>query len=56
MWFGFGQTVAKNCGTYSVTPKPTEITGCPEEWFNVTEVVDGTTTTTTTLAPDEEKW
>ncbi len=33
MWIGFGQTVAKNVGSYSVAGKPgTTIEGCPAEW------------------------
>ena len=37
MWVGFGQTVAKNFGTYKVDPLTTTIDGCPEEWIaNVT--------------------
>ncbi len=32
MWIGFGQTVAKNVGTYVVPNKATSIEGCPEAW------------------------
>lgn len=48
MWFGFGQTFAKNFGTYSLDPRPSTIEGCPAKFLNFT------TTTTTTLAPDVE--
>lgn len=48
MWFGFGQTFAKNFGTYEsgMDVKSTTIDGCPANIFNLTA-----TTTTTTLAP-----
>ncbi|XP_059084955.1 sodium-coupled monocarboxylate transporter 1-like [Tigriopus californicus] len=36
MWIGFGQTAAKNFGTYSVAGKATTIDGCPSDWFNET--------------------
>lgn len=45
MWIGFGQTVAKNYGTYSVPTKETTVAGCPPEWMNFTS------TTTTTESP-----
>ena len=48
MWFGFGQTFAVNCNTYKVVPLPTDISGCPPEWFNFTT----TTSTTTTASPN----
>ncbi len=39
MWIGFGQTVARNYGTYTVPKLPTTTEGCPAEWFsNATEV------------------
>ena len=45
MWFGFGQSFAKNFGTYQsgMTVKPTTIDGCPADIFNVSA--------TTTPAP-----
>eukprot|EP00095_Tigriopus_kingsejongensis_P004642 maker-scaffold29_size597861-snap-gene-0.10 protein:Tk04642 transcript:maker-scaffold29_size597861-snap-gene-0.10-mRNA-1 annotation:"hypothetical protein DAPPUDRAFT_330864" len=43
MWIGFGQTVAKNFGTYGVAGKETTIDGCPSSWFN--ETSDPFTTT-----------
>lgn len=50
MWIGFGQTAAKNYGTYSVAGKETTIDGCPAAWFNVTE----SSTETPTDAPETE--
>ena len=45
MWFGFGQSFAKNFGTWSsgMTVKPTYTDGCPSEFL---------TTTTTTPFPE----
>jgi Na+/proline symporter len=51
MWFGFGQSYAVNCHTYKVVSLPTDVSGCPAEWFNFTTT---TSTTTTTMAPDED--
>ncbi len=51
MWFGFGQTFARNFGTYSVPPRATITDLCPVEFVNAT-----TTTTTTTLAPGVEPY
>ncbi len=50
MWFGFGQTFAKNFGTYEsgMSVKPTTIDGCPANFLNFTQ------TTTTTIAPELE--
>jgi len=38
MWFGFGQTFAKNFGTYEsgVIPKPTTVESCPSHIYNTT--------------------
>ena len=37
MWVGFGQTFAKNYGTYGVSGLATTIDGCPADWVaNVT--------------------
>ena len=54
MWFGFGQTFAKNFGTYEsgMSLKPRTIEDCPERFFNLTMT---TTTTTTTAAPFTEE-
>ncbi len=38
MWIGFGQTLAKNLGTYSDPLPPTTVEGCPAGW------IDNTTT------------
>jgi hypothetical protein len=52
MWFGFGQSYAVNCHTYSVVSLPTDVSGCPPEWLNFTTMTN--TTTTTTMAPDHD--
>ena len=50
MWFGFGQTFARNYGTYEsgVPPKSTTIEGCPANIYNISAI------TTTTVAPITE--
>lgn len=49
MWIGFGQTAAKNFGTYKITPLPTRVDGCPAGWVNET------TTATSGLLPEEDE-
>ena len=53
-WFGFGQTFAKNFGTYEsgLEIKSTTIDGCPANIFNLTEA----TTTTTPAAPIDDAY
>ena len=62
MWFGFGQTFAKNYGTYEsgVAVKPTSVASCPAHIYNATSFapIQFDTTTlapdfNTTMAPDE---
>ena len=62
MWFGFGQTFAKNYGTYEsgVSAKPTSVASCPAHIYNATSFapIQFDTTTlapdfNTTMAPDE---
>ena len=44
MWIGFGQTVAKNFGEYTVPTKETTIEGCPPNLYpNATDVDPGKT-------------
>ena len=53
MWFGFGQTFAKNYGTYEsgVAVKPTSVASCPAHIYNATSFAP-IQFDTTTLAPD----
>ena len=53
MWFGFGQTFAKNYGTYEsgVAAKPTSVASCPAHIYNATSFAP-IQFDTTTLAPD----
>ena len=51
MWFGFGQTIARNYGTYEsgVPLKSTTVDGCPADIYNISAI------TTTTAAPLTEE-
>ena len=56
MWFGFGQTFAKNYGTYEsgVSVKPRSVESCPSHIYNTTsfEPITFPNLTSTTLAPE----
>ena len=56
MWFGFGQTVAKNFGTYDSgnSLKPTSVESCPSNIYNATSTISTTMANDTMMEdPDE---
>ena len=61
MWFGFGQTFAKNYGTYEsgVLGKPTTLEGCPPHIYNETTTLAPETmftNLTSTMAPETDEY